>query len=76
MEHRALFGVYVITHAIRHTAGILWTSDQPVSEASTYTGQHNIETQQTNIHAPSGIRTRDPSNQAAADEDSVQWDLY
>jgi hypothetical protein len=24
-------------------------------------------TQQTNIHAPSGIRTRDPSNQAAAD---------
>jgi hypothetical protein len=24
-------------------------------------------TQQTNIHSPSGIRTRDPSNQAAAD---------
>jgi hypothetical protein len=24
-------------------------------------------TQQTNIHAPTGIRTRDPSNQAAAD---------
>jgi hypothetical protein len=31
------------------------------------TGQHNIEIQETNIHAPSGIRTRDPSNQAAAD---------
>jgi hypothetical protein len=28
---------------------------------------HNIETQQANIHAPSGIQTRDPSNQAAAD---------
>jgi hypothetical protein len=50
----------------RHTVGILWTSDQPVSETSTCTGQHNIETQETNIHALSGIRTRDPSNQAAA----------
>jgi hypothetical protein len=51
----------------RHTVGLLWTSDQPVAEISTCTGQHNIETQQTNIHAFSGIRTRDPSNQAAAD---------
>jgi hypothetical protein len=42
-------------------------SDQPVAETSTYTVQHNIETQQTNIHAPSVIRTRDPINQAAAD---------
>jgi hypothetical protein len=42
-------------------------SDQPVSETSTCTGQHNIETQKTNIHALSGILTRDPSNQAAAD---------
>jgi hypothetical protein len=47
--------------------GLLGTSDQPVAEASTYTGQHNIEIQETNIHAPSGIRTRDHSNQAAAD---------
>jgi hypothetical protein len=52
---------------LTHTVGLLWTSDQPVAEASTYTGQHNIETQETNIHALSGIRTRDPSNQAAAD---------
>jgi hypothetical protein len=51
----------------RHAVGLLWTSDQPVSETSTCTGQHNIETQQTNIHALTGIRTRDPSNQAAAD---------
>jgi hypothetical protein len=51
----------------RHTVGLLWTSNQPVAETSTYTGQHNIETQETNIHALSGIRTRDPSNQAAAD---------
>jgi hypothetical protein len=50
-----------------HTVGLLWTSHQPVAETSTCTGQHNIETQETNIHAISGIRTRDPSNQAAAD---------
>jgi hypothetical protein len=44
LEHRAPFGVSVITHTrtIRHTVGLLWTSDQPVTEASTYTGQHNI----------------------------------
>jgi hypothetical protein len=51
----------------RHTVGLLWTSDQPVSETSTCTVQHNIDTQETNIHALSGIRNRDPSNQAAAD---------
>jgi hypothetical protein len=52
---------------LTHTVGLLWTSDQPVAEASTYTGQHDIETQETNIRALRGIRTRDPSNQAAAD---------
>jgi hypothetical protein len=40
-------------------------SDQPVVEASTNTGRHNIQTQDTNIRAPTGIRTRDSSNQAA-----------
>jgi hypothetical protein len=39
----------------RHTVGLLWMSDQPVSETSTCTGQHNIETQETNIDALSGI---------------------
>jgi hypothetical protein len=48
-----------------HSAGFLWTSDQLVAKASTYTGQHNAETQrQTNIHVSSRIRTHDPSNQA------------
>jgi hypothetical protein len=32
----------LITHTYRHTVGLLWTSDQPVAETSTYTGQHNI----------------------------------
>jgi hypothetical protein len=63
----SLSGFLDHTHTIRHTVGLLWTSDQPVAETATYTGQHNIEAQKTNIHAPSGIRTRDPSNQAAAD---------
>ena len=49
-------------HIHTHTKGsTLWPSDQLVAEAATYT-THN-KTQQTNIHAPSGIRTRDPSNQ-------------
>jgi hypothetical protein len=42
LEHRAPFGVSVVTHTIRHTVGLLWTSDKPIAEASTYTGQHNI----------------------------------
>jgi hypothetical protein len=29
-------------HTIRRTVGLFWPSDQPVAEASTYTGQHNI----------------------------------
>jgi hypothetical protein len=37
----------------RHTVGLLWTSDQPVSETSTCTGQHNIETQETKTSMPS-----------------------
>jgi hypothetical protein len=32
------------SHTYRHTVRLLWTSDQPVAEASTYTGQHNRQT--------------------------------
>jgi hypothetical protein len=32
LEHRAPFGVSVTIHTIRHTVGLLWTSDQPVAE--------------------------------------------
>jgi hypothetical protein len=38
LEHRAPFGVSMNTHTIRHTVGLLWMSDQPVAETSTYTG--------------------------------------
>jgi hypothetical protein len=54
----SVFGVSW-SHTHRHTVGLLWTSDQTVAETSTYTGQHNRQT--------CGIRTRDPSNQAAED---------
>jgi hypothetical protein len=37
----------------------------PPCKASTYKGQRNTERQGTNIHALSGIRTHDPSNQPA-----------
>jgi hypothetical protein len=39
----SLFGVSW-SHTYRHTVGLLWTSDQPVAEASTYTGQHKRQT--------------------------------
>jgi hypothetical protein len=42
LEHRAPFGVSVIIHTLRHTVGLLWTSDQLVAETSTYIGQHNM----------------------------------
>jgi hypothetical protein len=47
----------------RHLVGFLWTSDQPVAKASTYTGQHNTK-KRTNAHALIWIRTHDLSVQA------------
>ena len=51
------------THA--HSVGLLRASDRPVAETSLPdTPQHS---QETDIHAPGGIRTRNPSTRAAAD---------
>jgi hypothetical protein len=50
---------YVITHKdTPHSVGILWTSDQPVAETSTW--QHTQHLEQSNVHVPGGIRTRNP----------------
>jgi hypothetical protein len=38
--------------------------DRPVAETSTWQRKHS---QETNIHVPRGIRTRDPSKRSAAD---------
>jgi hypothetical protein len=46
-----------------HPVGLLWTSDQPDAEPSTW--QHTRLT--TDIHAPGGIRTHNTSKRAAAD---------
>ena len=48
-----------------HSVKLPWTNVRPTAETSTYTIQ---QTQETNIPAPSGIRTRDPSYRAAADQ--------
>ena len=45
-----------------HSVGLLWTSDQPDAETSTW--KHS---QQTDIHAPGWIRTRSSNKPAAAD---------
>jgi hypothetical protein len=68
LEHRAPFGVSVITHTIRHTVGLIWTSDQPVAETlptQDNTTQHVNTTDR--LCALPRIRTHDSSNQAAAD---------
>ena len=63
--------VYSFTRFLHHTndapqsVGLLWTSDQLVAETSTW--QHSQHSQQTNIHAPAGIRTNDLSRRAAAE---------
>jgi hypothetical protein len=56
---------FLAVHTIKHirSVGLLWTSDNLVAEASIYTQQ----TQGANIHAFSGIRTRDSRNRATAD---------
>jgi hypothetical protein len=52
----------LITHDAPQSVGLLWTSDQSVAETST--PQHS---QQTNTHAPRGIRTHNLSRRAAED---------
>jgi len=47
-----------------YRVGILYTSDQPVAQAATFTTQN--KTQEKNIHAISEIRTCDFRNQGVA----------
>jgi len=53
--------LYLIAHndARTHSVGILRTGDQ--------TGYITQHTQETDIHGPGGIRTRNPSKRTAAD---------
>jgi len=56
------------SHIIRYThpVGLLWTRDQLVAGAATYK-THNKHKRPTPMHALNGMRTRNPSNQAAVD---------
>jgi hypothetical protein len=55
-----------------HSVGLLWTSDRPVAETPDKT-QHS---QETDIHVPGGIRTRNSSKRAAADLSASYIDIY
>jgi hypothetical protein len=47
-----------------HSVGLLWTSDQPDAEPLPDNTQHS---QETDVHATDGIRTRSHSKRAVAD---------
>jgi len=48
-----------------HSVGLLRTIDRPVAE--TFLPNNTQQSQDKDIHAPGGIRTRNPSERAAAD---------
>jgi len=58
-----------------HSLRLLWTSDQADAETSTW----QYTRQETDIHAPSAIRTRNPSKRATVDprlSPRGQWDRH
>jgi len=59
------------THTLKytHSAGLLWTKDQPFAEMST--GQYTIF--RTNNHVPCGIRTRNPSKYTCASDGATNF---
>jgi hypothetical protein len=70
LEHRGPFGVSVNTHC---RTPLVRPSQRPLTAQENTTYRH-----ETNIRAPNGIRTRDPSNQAAEDlhlRPRAHWDL-
>jgi hypothetical protein len=53
------------TQDTQHSVGLLWTSDRSPAETSTWQHRHSEE---TDIHAPGGIRILNPSKWTAADQ--------
>ena len=54
------------SHAMTlQSVGLIWTRDRPVAETST--SQHTQHSQETDIHAPGGIRMRNSIKRAATD---------
>jgi hypothetical protein len=58
---------FMVTHiwGTTQSVGLLWTRDQLVAETSTW--QNTQHSQETDIDAPGGIRTHDPSKREAED---------
>jgi hypothetical protein len=57
---------FLLSHAnTPHPVWLLWTSDRPVAETSTW--QHTQNLQETDIHASAGTRTLNPNKRAAVD---------
>ena len=55
-----------ITHKdTPQSVGLLWTSDQPIAETSTW--QHTQHSQWTTIHAPGELRTHNASKRSVVD---------
>jgi len=70
LRHNASHGLLIFEVSRSHndapqSVGLLWTSDQLVTETSL--PDNTQHSQQTNIHAHGGIRTYDLSRRAAAD---------
>jgi hypothetical protein len=59
-------GLIIIEDSRPHSVGLLWTSDQPDAETTTW--QHS---QETDTHAPGGVRTRNPSKWVAEDREAT-----
>jgi hypothetical protein len=55
------FGEGAVMNFIRQGLGLIWRRDQLVTKASTDTGQHSVETHETNIHAPGGFEPATPA---------------
>jgi len=67
------WGFYITHNDAPQSVGLLWTSHRQTS-----TWQHTQHSQQTDIHAPGGIRNHNLSRRAAADlhlRPRGHWDL-
>jgi hypothetical protein len=74
LKHRAPFGVSW-SYTYRHTVGLLWTSDQPVAETYTYTGQHKRQTSMPRAgFEPATAATKQPQTYAL--DRAAHWDRH
>jgi hypothetical protein len=53
--------VFVFTYNLTHAVGLLWTTDRPVEEASTYTGQYKIKHKRQTYMPRAGFELATPA---------------